>query len=272
MNLLNILITCINYNTDDRLKSFVTSLYNAKKKYNEVINVDVIIGDNSENVNDLSIYQDKSFRVFHINNNKNCGYIGGVTSALKIANIDITSYDYFIISNVDLCVSEDFFECLSSIENDSDLGWIAPSIISEKEKRDRNPKILERPSRRKMIYTSLMFKYPLIHKIYFDMIYKRRIKALPTNNTRGTIYAGHGSFMIFTKSFIKRNTNFDFPSFLFGEEIYFAELNRLSDLKVVYNTSIKVYDFDHASTSKMKKSEYYKMNYRSLKILIKKYF
>ena len=97
-----------------------------------------------------------------------------------------------------------------------------------------------------------MFKYPVLYKIYYDFIYKLRNKKLQTISDN-RIYAGHGSMMIFTKTFMVENIAFRFPCFLFGEELFFGELVRLSNLDVIYVPEIIVHDIDHVSTSRIKK-------------------
>lgn len=271
-NAISILIACVNYNTYDKLIDFLDSINKAYLKINKNLNIDIIISDNSKNIKPIPKILDKNIKFTYIKNPSNLGYIGGVVNSLKDSKKKISKYDYFIISNVDLKLDIDFFYQLLKLEQDSSAGWYAPSIISEKEGRDRNPKILYRPSLNKMKLTILMYKIPIFHYIYSKLIYSPRSKKIQSNNLSREIYAGHGSFMIFTKNFNKRNEGFEFPSFLFGEEIYFAELIKNSKLKTIYVPKLKVFDFDHASTSKIKKKIYYKFNYQSMKVITKKYF
>ena len=144
------------------------------------------------------------------------------------------------------------------------------SNILTLKKRDRNPKILSRMSLKHLKLLILMFRYPLLYKLYIRLIHKFRNKKLesPFNNK---IYAGHGSIMIFTQTFVQNHIDFKFPSFLFGEEIFFGELVRQSGLEVEYIPDIVVKDIDHASTGKLKRKLYYKLNYDSLN-MIKKLF
>ena len=86
------------------------------------------------------------------------------------------------------------------------------------------------------------------------------------------VYAGHGSFMIFTKAFFLKKPKLQYPVFLFGEEIYFAELMRSYSLKVTYIPRLKVFDKEHISTSKMKSDFYYKCNREAIKYLISTFY
>jgi GT2 family glycosyltransferase len=270
-NIKSVLFVCVNYNTNELLNNYIKSIAKAKSLLNYPLRIDILIGDNSEIFDPVRNNLNKDISVFHINNKNNLGYIGGVTRAIKESNIDLNSYDYVIISNVDLTISDTFFKKMVSLKIGSEIGWIAPCIFSEKEKRDRNPKIIKRPSVGKMKTIALMYRFPLIHYIYSNTIYKNSDKN-STNFSNNNIYAGHGSFMIFTNSFIKKNLNFRFPGFLFGEEIFFAELVRMSKLKTIYIPELIVNDIDHASTNKLKKAIFYKINYQSIKIITEKFF
>jgi len=268
----SILLSCVNYNTYDKLKEFILSVETAYLFSSKELKITILIGDNSEKFEHINLQISKEIEIIHINNKGNWGYIGGVTKALELSNIQISHSDYFAISNVDVTLDKTFFAELLAQNLNQTIGWIAPAIISEKEKRDRNPKILTRPSVKKMQLTKLMYQFPIIHILYEKFIYKYRNKKIPSENKSAYIYAGHGSFMLFSKAFAEKNINFEFPGFLFGEEIYFAELNINSGLKTHYTPNLIIHDFDHASTSKIQSKAYFKMNYDSIKILIQNFF
>lgn len=267
----SLIIACVNYNTFDKLLLYLNSIEKARGSYNNDFNITVLIADNSEVSIKSKLPSFENINIVYCLNNKNQGYIGGIRNAVINLKIDIYSADYFIISNVDVILTNDFFTELFLITNNNNLGWIAPSIISGKEGRDRNPKIKKRPSSNNLKRLLVMYKYPILHLIYKNTIYKYRSKKI-SKHKNDSIYAGHGSLMIFTKKAVNSSGFLDFPSFLFGEEIYFGELMKRENLEVVYNQNIVVKDFDHASTSLIRKSKYYKINYDSLKIIIKNYF
>jgi GT2 family glycosyltransferase len=267
----SLIIACVNYNTFDKLYLYLNSIEKARGFCNNDFNVTVLIADNSEVSTKSKLPFFENINIVYCLNNKNQGYIGGIRDAVINLKINIYNTDYFIISNVDVILTNGFFNELFLITNNNNLGWIAPSIISEKEGRDRNPKIKKRPSSGNLKKLLVMYKYPILHLIYKNTIYKYKSKKI-SKYKNDSIYAGHGSFMIFTKKAVNSNGFLDFPSFLFGEEIYFGELMKSENLEVVYYQNIVVKDFDHASTSLIRKSKYYKMNYDSLKIIIKNYF
>jgi GT2 family glycosyltransferase len=239
----------------------------------------VIIADNSSEFIQISNNDRYMFDLKHISTHDNLGYIGAVTYAIKEQNITLKDWDLLIVSNVDLLLDLSFFqELYSSYLNKQDfIGWIAPCIYSKHEKRDRNPKIMQRPTMDRMSLLCYLYKYPILYDIYTHTLYK--LKKHQQNHWKaenegdGYIYAGHGSFMIFTNGFIREyNNNIVYPSFLFGEEIFFAEEILKKDLKVKYCPNIIVYDDEHISTGRLNKRSVYQYNYNSMHYLKETYF
>jgi len=271
----------INYNTYDSLKLFLDSINNAVDAVDSrKITVEVFVQDNTA-IENRKIYQwqceckNLDFKLF--TSDSNSGYLGGVESLLRndLVREKVLSSEYTIISNVDLTLGKDFIERLQNLIIRDDIGWIAPSIYSYFEQRDRNPKILNRPKKQKLRILELIFSHPIIYFIYLKLIYsikKKNRKKQTSSYDQKYIYAGHGSFMIFSLNFIQKHINFKFPSFLFCEEIFFGELVRKEKMKVQYNGELKIYDSDHASTGKLRRKCYCQMNRNSLRIIRKVYF
>ena len=86
------------------------------------------------------------------------------------------------------------------------------------------------------------------------------------------IYAPHGSFVIFTHKFIKKNNKFNYPMFLFGEEIYVAEKSREYNLDVIYLPDLVVFDDEHVSTSLMRPEIYRSYNYKALSYILRHFY
>ncbi len=270
----SILFLCVNYNSYDELNNYLFSIEKAYTNYKDELKIDVLVADNTVDGHGLIDYSElKSVTVDLKPYHENLGYLGAIMRLINDKGAEsVKSYDFVIMSNVDLLLTETFFmSLLSAGINISKVGWVAPKIISLAENKDRNPKILKRPSKERLEKILVMFKYPILYRIYYDFIYKLRNKKLQTISDN-RIYAGHGSMMIFTNAFMLENIAFRFPCFLFGEELFFGELVRLSNLDVIYVPEIIVHDIDHVSTSKLKRSNYCKMNYESLKELIKIYW
>ena len=263
-----VLIVCVNYNSYEQLNEYMNSIVTAKNKINNCF-VDVYIADNSIQKNNFLIknYNNLNVKVYHF---ENIGYLPGVSAIVNNKIDDINIYEYVIISNVDVLLDELFFIQLFEIEVNNKVGWIAPQIYSRDENRDRNPKIINRLSKIKIQLIKLFYKIPVLFLIYTRTLHNRkRINTLPP---RSNIYAGHGSFIILTKHFFKKYKKIFYPVFLFGEELFFAELIKNKNMKVIYEPNVKVYDYDHISTSKLGYRIYCKENYKAIKYIIREFY
>lgn len=264
-----IVIFCVNYNSYDALEKYLESIDKSYRKVVDRVDLEVFVADNStEKENPEFEYSFKALRVETVSN---LGYLGGIEYAIQHSGVCLKHRDYIIVSNVDLKLSDDFFENLICRNETNELGCIAPSIFSEADKRDRNPKILERPSRRKLVLQRMLYQFPFLDFIYTHLFYAVRRKRLE-NYPAGYIYAAHGSFIVFTRRFADFLEKMDYKCFLFGEEIYFAENLRKLGLKTCYAPDLKVNDSDHVSTGKMKSKAYYQYNYKSIDMLLREYF
>ena len=85
------------------------------------------------------------------------------------------------------------------------------------------------------------------------------------------IYAAHGSFFIFSNNFFQY-VSLNFPMFLFGEELYIAEIARKNNLRTIYNNNLKVFDEENISTSKLRSSEYCRLNRIALQYILQEFF
>lgn len=265
-----IAIYCINYNSYNEIRSFLVSVDRAVSLTS--VSLDVFIADNTKKECRKDIEVDGliyiTIKIFDYNDNP--GYFGAAQRMMHETNV--TSYDYVIISNVDLTLKEDALKSLISIKEDVNVGWIAPSLYSTKLNRDRNPELMHRYSVNKLRLIRLMFKYPLLQIIYKNTLYKRKnLKSRVTKSVN--IYAGHGSLIILTKQYIKICGIPEYPVFLFCEELYIAEKCRMNNLRVIYRPDIHILDDEHVSISKINHSPaYYKYNYEAVSYIIDNFY
>ncbi|MDR1653251.1 MAG: glycosyltransferase [Prevotellaceae bacterium] len=260
-----ILILCVTYNSDSELQNYLQSLSVSVGKTQDVF-VDVFVADNStEKAANINSKCD-NINVNVLKFNENLGYLGGISAIIQAKpEIPFETYDFVIISNVDIQVSENFFEELAKNKNRNEIGWLAPKIWSISEKRDRNPNRLKRYTKLEIEILRLIYRFAWLHRLYVSLFYN--IKKGKTTEQEIEIYAGHGSIMIFNALFFSKIKNFHFPAFLFGEEIFFAELVSKHGLKVRYIPSIKITDTDHVSTGKMKHKHVCQLNFKALTAL-----
>lgn len=242
-----IAIYCVSYRSDQERERYLTSVRQAADKAADKVSVDVFVANNTPE--------------------NNPGYFGAVRQLML--GVDLTAYDYSIISNVDLTMEENFFIKLADYDCAAMTGWIAPQIWSNLEERDRNPKILNRYSLRKLQILKTFYQFPLLDTLYTRTFYRsKKYQRHPA----GEIYAGHGSFIILTRQYFQQCGIIDYPVFLFCEEIYLAEMCRQAGLQVLYEPTLKITDTEHASTGQMNHGFYCRCNYEAMQYIIKNFY
>lgn len=264
---MNVLITAVNYNSYRELHNYLSSIEKAAGLCPQHT-IKVIIADNSTRKETVQTDNYKNIQVEQVEL-ENSGYLGGAQSVIN-GQAGIEQYDYVAISNVDIELKEDFFENLQKYSLQNDIAWLATKIWSKAEARDRNPKILSRPSKRRLQLVNLMYKYPILDYLYTKTLYNRKKAYSPKPEM--DIYAGHGSFMMLTKHFFEHYKKIEYPVFLFGEEIYLGELIRIAGMRVRYVPTLEVIDTEHTSTGKMKKAFYYKCNKESIDYILNNFY
>lgn len=261
-----LLLVCVNFNSynelDAYLKSVCISLENSV-----ATNLTVYVADNSTSYHEININSYPNLSIQQVSFN-NIGYIGAAQSVINNM-IEIQKYDYIIISNVDLLMSKSFIGQLEALRLPENVGWIAPSIKSLHIGRDKNPSVFRRYPKWKLLTLRITYNrwiLPLYEKLYYNSKHKH------VRFQEQDIYAGHGSFFVFTKSFMRAYPKLDYPIFLYGEELYFAELNRKAGLIVRYMPSLVINDFEHVSTSLIKRDTYYKYNQEAINYILERFY
>jgi len=195
----------------------------------------------------------------------NLGYFGGANFGLKPYLAASPLPQWVIICNVDIEFRDpDFFSTLRQLETTEGIAVVAPRIWSARFQRDLNPKITQRPSRRRMSFYRVIFGnyylqavYEILSVVKYSL--KRQIRNVlarfftrPEHNSTGgasaPIYASHGSCMILNRRYFASGGSIEYPIFLFGEEIFVAETARELGLSVVHCPQLWVFDKEHAST------------------------
>ena len=239
------LLICVTYHTDEALHAFVESVHRAAERVKGQMQVDIEVADNGKD---------------------NRGYLGG---ALPIYNAKAQGYDFVSISNVDLELAPDFFEQLVEI-NVSDTGWLAPDIYTDKINRHENPYMLSRPKKRNFFIWNIIYSNTFIYRLYHALyvLKSQKSKEYPSCE----IYAGHGSFMLFTKAFVEHYPELHFPAFMYGEEIWLAELTRASKLGVLYDPSLRIENTGNISTGLINQAQKSKWSKESLNFIFNQFF
>ena len=239
------LLICVTYHSDEALHNFVESVHRAAERVKISLQVYIEIADNGK---------------------ENLGYLGG---ALPIYNAKNKDYDYVSISNVDLELAPDFFEQLLTLDT-TNIGWIAPDIYTAKINRHENPYMLTRPTKRDFFKWNIIYSCTLIYRLYHALyiIKSHRKQEYPLCE----IYAGHGSFMLFTKAFVQAYPELHYPTFMYGEEIHMAELVHRAKLNVLYEPVLHINNIGNINTGTMKQSLKSQWSKESLRAIYKQFF
>jgi len=239
------LLICVTYHSDEALRQFVESVHRAAERVKGKMQVDIEIADNGAD---------------------NRGYLGG---ALPIYNAKAKGYDFVSISNVDLQLAPDFFEQLLTTDS-TNIGWLAPDIYTAKINRHENPCMLTRPQKRNFCIWNIIYSSTLIYRLYHALyvLKSQKSKVYPACD----IYAGHGSFMLFTRAFVAHYPELHYPTFMYGEEIWFAELVRAAELKTSYAPTLHIDNIGNINTGTMHQSLKSRWSKESLRAIYKQFF
>ena len=183
-----ITIYCINYQSYNSLENYLTTIDKAANKAKDIVELTVLVADNSIPAQSV-LYHSESFSLHILQTGQNLGYFGAIRFLMeRYAPVD---FDFSIISNVDVLLTEDFFINLLDYKIKENIGWIAPKIYSQSLHFDFNPQAKHRYSLRKLKALRLMFKYPWLLRVKQRLLHQYHdIKNCPL----GKIYAGVSLF------------------------------------------------------------------------------
>ena len=264
---MKLLIVCVNYNSYTELHQYLLSVNEAAARVRGDTQVDVIVADNSTEKQDFAtgVYDRIGVRIIVLENK---GYLGSAQTVINTTE-DILQYDYVAISNVDLLFDSTTLLRLQESKIDEEVAWMAPSIISDRYNRDLNPSVLCRYKPWKLKVLKLTY-YRWTYWLYERFVYAR--KKARVHHPRRRIYAGHGSFILLTANFFKCYDRIDYPVFLYGEELYFAELIRRKYLKVIYSPTVVIYTSGGVSTSKLPSKSFLRYNREAIDYILRTFY
>lgn len=248
---------CVNYRSYPSVEHFLRSM---DRVFPGGAELQVILVDNSLKEDEPSGFAEflagLGLNVFWVRTYENLGYFGAVNRAMLVAADAIAEANWTIVSNVDMELRDSgFFLYLIQKNADSINGIIAPAIRSLSSGRNLNPQMKYRPSAIRMLFYAIVFSNYWTQNAYNCLSWvKHKVKSAIRLGLRGVeaeeteIYAGHGSCLVFSRYFFERGGNFLYPSFLFNEEIFLAEMAIQNGFSVLYAPRLEIYDFEHVGT------------------------
>ena len=268
----SVLISCVTHNSYKELGDYLETINSAAQKASDICTVSVVVADNSTTKKkvDISKYTNINIEIKEV---ENLGYFGSSQKSIEYLYPDkIKLFDFVIISNVDIKLDSSFIVKLCEVET-KNVGWIVNREFTHAKNKEENPMYISRISKSKLQILKILYSFPLLYAFYEKCIYpirqKKKQNYLFSNQN---IYAGHGSVIILTKNFIDKNFPLNFPCFLYGEEIFIAELVIKSNLKTIFIPSIYVENISSVSTGKILNNSKCKMLKKSCNMLLEYFF
>lgn len=183
-------------------------------------------------------------RVHLVNSQHNPGYIGALREVIH----SIPKDEVIVLANADISLESDALENLrTALATYSDAAMLAPCIIGASG-ANQNPHLLAPPRKHKLWALRLLHRFAVLADILNLRQRGHSAKSAPVNGTNSRIYAGHGSCLIFTPLFRNSGGSFEYPVFLFGEELWFGSEVRRIGATVRYVPAVRLYHSEHAAT------------------------
>ena len=235
-------------NSASRLEGFANS---------RVIIVDNNSGDASAGRIREAILDLKNVELLEASENR--GYFGGARWALDGYLACHRTPDWVVLCNNDIEFVDTLFLQKLLEKDPATAGVIGPSIISGLTGYDANPSIRKRPN------WFQMWRYSLWLSNYYAMWFKQWLSPfvrqlrnkffgrIPSHAQAisHTIYAPHGSLLIFSRRFFEAGGFIDDRFFLYAEGFSVAEMCRRLRLPVVHEPELRVWHKEGQSTGRM---------------------
>ncbi len=219
----SVAFTVINYHGEKDVMAFFSKELLHQK---EVKLIPILVNNGSHDIPSLQDFC-KNNNIHFLNPGNNLGYLNGAAWALDYCKKENISFDYFILSNYDIHfrTKNDLKKLIEKAhENNFDVS--GTQILNMPSESAANPMFSDRISHAHIHRLALVNRFYLVSVIYqYLHILKKFFKKnrSTAQQTTSSCYAIHGSFMCFSKSFFEKKGILQYPSFLYGEELYIGE-------------------------------------------------
>jgi GT2 family glycosyltransferase len=269
--ILFLLINCFN---DNEVVEFITT--QLSRQQNITCNI-IVVNNGSKNSDILNNLDSGNTNVQVITPPENLGYLNGAKFGFDFYCQSNPIPGHTILCNTDIAFEDEhFLEKLIREPNNKNVEVIGPSIISTLTFHHQNPMYKERLNMKKIKQLLFIYSYYPIYVIYqLGAYFKRLTKKLSHKDdkqTSGSVYAVHGSFLIFTKSFFDKGNTLKFPSFLYAEELFIAEQCLKNNSKIYYNSDLNIFHKEHATSRFIKNRKHVEWLKQSLNYIYHSYY
>jgi GT2 family glycosyltransferase len=274
----NVLIIAVNYRGADSTALFLDSA----AKLESLDSAHLIVVENGScdgSAEKLRPVVAKYSNVELLESPLNRGYFGGANWALQQYLAKGSRPDWVIICNNDILFDDPQFLSKLLQRDPENVQVIAPSIIARLTGLDCNPFLRKRLTsiqlwRLRIWYSNyyltwllqLLSPYVRILRHYLYFWRQRPQRGKPTR-----IYAAHGSFVIFSRSYFDAGGYIDDGFFLYAEEFSVAEICRRLGLCVVYDPDLRIWHYGHRATGRRLNRSTFEHTQKGLHYALRKY-
>lgn len=185
---------------------------------------------------------------------KNLGYLHGALFGIRAFREEYSnlSFHWNVICNTDISIKNSFFSIITMKDWDNETWAIAPDVRRLSNGNKQNPFRQNRISRERMNQYRIIYSNPVTFLLFnYAVRIKRKIKKTEVPDiSESKIYAEDGSIFILHEDCVSALLADDSEKlFMYGEEIYLAEIIRANKKIIEYYPRIQVIHNENGTTS-----------------------
>jgi GT2 family glycosyltransferase len=209
----------------------------------------------------------------------NRGYFGGANWALQQYLARGYRPDWVIVCNNDILFDDQQFLSKLLDRDPENAQVIAPAIIARLTDLDCNPFLRKRLTpiqlwRIRFWYSNYYLTWSMQLLSPYVQMLRRYIyfwRPKPKSGDSARIYAAHGSFIIFSRSYFATGGYIDDGFFLYAEELTVAEICLRLGFRIVYDPDLQVWHYCHGVTGRTLNRSTFEYAKRGLHYALRKY-
>ena len=252
---MKVAVIIVNYNDAEDTKKYVKTISEYK-----ILDRIVVVDNLSTTAGTFdSLKKLENSKVKVISSDKNGGYDYGNNFGVKYLQSINEKYDYIIISNPDIEITENAIKhCLEVIEKDKTIGVIAPRMFDKENKPIRRSAWKMRTFALDVIHSTR-----LLEMIFYKILRNGEYNSEDYKKEKLEVEAISGAFFIIRSNVLEEINLLDENVFLFYEEDILAKKLKEKEYKTISLNSEKFIHFESQTIGKTysyfkKKKELYK--------------
>ncbi len=239
---MKVAVIIVNYNDVDDTEKYVNTI----TKYESINRIVVVDNMSTTQGTFETLKKLESSKVKVIQSEKNGGYNYGNNYGIKYLESLNEEYDYYIISNPDISVTEESIKkCLSVLENDSKVGVVAPRMFN----KDNNP-IRRSAWKMRSFGLDVIHSTRILELLFYKVLRNGEYSNKEYENEFLEVEAISGAFFVIKSDVLKEIDMFDENVFLFYEEDILAKRLAEKEYKTISLNSEKFIHYESQTIGK----------------------